>query len=170
VARKFADVEEDERGERRGLRTRRVLMGLLTLVPLIALTGLLGQRATTTSAAGPQAAIDVRAPKTVRGGLFFQSRVTIRVTGRIQHPRLVLEPGWLEGMQVNSIEPQAQDESSRGGRLVLAYSTLKPGDHVELWLQFQVNPSNVGHRSYALELDDDTQRIARVERTITVLP
>ena len=67
-------------------------------------------------------------------------------------------------------EPQAQDEGSRGGRLVLAYSTLKPGDRVELWLQFQVNPSNVGHRSYALELDDDTQRIARVERTITVLP
>ncbi len=170
MTRRFADVEEDERGERRGLRTRRALMGLLALVPLIALTGAIGQRATTTSAAGPQAAIDVRAPETVRGGLLFQSRVTIRVTGRIQHPRLVLDPGWLEGMQANSIAPQAQDESSRGGRLVLAYSTLKPGDRVELWLQFQVNPSNVGHRSYALELDDDTQRIARVERTITVLP
>ena len=170
MARRFADVEQDDRGERRGLHTRRAVMTVLTLVPLVALTGLLGQRATITSAAGPQASIVVRAPKTVRGGLSFQSRVTIRVTGRIQHPRLVLEPGWLEGMQVNSIEPQAQDESSRGGRLVLAYSTLKPGDRVELWLQFQVNPTNVGHRSYALELDDDTRRIARVERTLTVLP
>ena len=170
MARRFADVEDDERGERRGLRVRRVLMGVLALVPLVALTGVLGQRATTTSAAGPQASIAVRAPRTVRGGLFFQSRVTIRVTGRIQHPRLVLDPGWLEGMQVNSIEPSAQDESSRGGRLVLAYSTLKPGDLVQLWLQFQVNPTNVGHRTYALELDDDTQRVARVQRTITVLP
>ena len=170
MARRFADVQDDERGERRGLRTRRAVVGLLTLVPLIALTGLLGQQATTTSAAGRQAAIVVRAPKTVRGGLSFQSRVTIRVTGRIQHPRLVLDPGWLEGMQVNSIEPGAQDESSRGGRLVLAYSTLKPGDRVVVWLQFQVNPTNVGHRSYALELDDDTQRVARVQRTITVLP
>jgi hypothetical protein len=170
VARRFADVEQDERGERRGLRTRRAVMGLLTLVPLVALTGVLGQRATTTSAAGAKAAIVLRAPRTVRGGLLFQSRVSIRVTGRIQHPRLVLDPGWLEGMQLNSIEPQAQAESSRGGRLVLAYSTLKPGDRVELWLQFQVNPTNVGHRSYALELDDDTQRIARVARTLTVLP
>jgi hypothetical protein len=170
VAQRFADVEHDERGERRGLRSRRFVMSVLTLVPLIALTGVLGQRATTTSAAGRQASIAVRAPKTVRGGLFFQSRVTIQVTGRIQHPRLVLDPGWLEGMQINSVEPQAQDESSRGGRLVLAYSTLKPGDRVELWLQFQVNPTNVGHRSYALELDDDTQRIARAQRTITVLP
>jgi hypothetical protein len=170
VPRRFADVEENERGEQRGLRTRRVVMGVLTLVPLVALTGVLGQRASTTSAAGPKAAISVRAPRTVRGGLLFQSRVAIRVTGRIQHPRLVLDPGWLEGMQVNSTEPQAQDESSRGGRLVLAYSTLKPGDFVALWLQFQVNPTNVGHRSYALELDDDTQRVARVRRTITVLP
>jgi len=170
MARRFADVEDDERGERRGLRVRRVVMGLLTLVPLVALTGVIGQRAATTSAAGPAAAITVRAPRTVRGGLFFQSRVTIRVTGRIQHPRLVLDPGWLEGMQINSIEPGAQSESSRDGRLVLAYSTFKPGDRVVLWLQFQVNPTNVGHRSYGLELDDDTQRIARVDRTITVLP
>jgi hypothetical protein len=106
----------------------------------------------------------------VRGGLFFQSRVTIAVRGRIQQPRLVLDPGWLEGMQVNSIEPQAQQETSRDGRLVLAYSTWMPGDRVELWLQFQVNPTNVGHRSYTLELDDETHPIARVERTLTVLP
>jgi hypothetical protein len=170
VPRRFADVAEDERGERRGLRTRRGVMALLTLVPLVALTGVIGQRATVTRAAGAQAAIAFRAPRTVRGGLFFQSRVTISVRGRIQRPRLVLDPGWLEGMQLNSIEPQAQAETSRNGRLVLAYSTLMPGDHVELWLQFQVNPTNVGRRSYALELDDETVRVARVERNVTVLP
>jgi hypothetical protein len=163
-------VELDERGERRGLRARRMVMGLLALVPLIALTGAIGQRAATTSAAGPQAAIAVRAPKVVRGGLFFQSRVTVTVKGRIQHPRIVLDPGWLEGMQINSIEPATQSESSRDGRVVLAYSTLEPGERVVLWLQFQVNPTNVGHRSYALELDDDTRRIARVDRTLTILP
>jgi hypothetical protein len=106
----------------------------------------------------------------VRGGLLFQSRVTIRVTGHIQHPQLLLDPGWLEGMQVNSIEPQAESESSRGGRLLLSYSALRPGDRAELWLQFQVNPTNVGHRSYALQLDDGNRRIVRVQRTVTVLP
>jgi hypothetical protein len=170
VARRFADVEDDQRGERRGLRARRVVVGLLTLVPLIALTGLLGQRASTTSAAGRQAAIVVRAPKTVRGGLFFQSRVTIRVTGRIQHPRLVLDRGWLEGMQINSIEPSAQDEDSRNGRLVLAYATWLPGERKTIWLQFQVNPTNVGHRPYGIELDDDNVKLARIDRTLTVLP
>lgn len=32
VPRQFADVSQDERGERRGLRARRIVMGLLALV------------------------------------------------------------------------------------------------------------------------------------------
>ena len=88
-------MEHDERGERRGLRARRVVVGLLTLVPLVALTGAIGQRAATPSAAGPQATIFVRAPKTVRGGLFFQSRVTITVKGRSSIPGWSWTPaGW----------------------------------------------------------------------------
>jgi hypothetical protein len=37
-------------------------------------------------------------------------------------------------------------------------------------MQFQVNPVNVGRRSYDVELDDADRPVARVERTITVLP
>jgi hypothetical protein len=166
----FAEISADEQGVRRGLRTRRAILSVLVLVPLLALTGLLGQRATESHAAGARATLQLRAPKTVRGGLLFQSRVQVHVLGRIQHPRLVLDEGWLEGMQLNSIEPQAQDESSRNGRLVLAYATWLPGERKTIWLQFQVNPTNVGHRSYAIELDDDTTRLARIDRSVTVLP
>jgi hypothetical protein len=166
----FAEVDRDERGVRRGARARRAVLGLLVVVPLLALTGLLGQRATESHAAGARATLSVRAPRTVRGGLFFQSRIQVHVLGRIQHPRLVLDQGWLEGMQVNSIEPQPQDESSRNGRLVLAYATWLPGERKTIWLQFQVNPTNVGHRAYGLELDDANARIARVDRSLTVLP
>jgi hypothetical protein len=166
----FAEVEHDERGVVRGLRTRRTVLCVLTIVPLLALIGLLGQEASESHAAGARATLTVRAPKTVRGGLFFESRIEIHVLARIQHPRLVLDAGWLEGMQVNSIEPQAQDESSRNGRLVVAYATWLPGERKTIWLQFQVNPTNVGRRAYGLELDDDNTRIARVDRTLTVLP
>jgi hypothetical protein len=166
----FAEVAPDERGVARGLRARRAILAVLGLVPLAALAGLIGQRATESQAAGAKATLALRAPQTVRGGLFFESRVQIHVLARIQHPRLVLDPGWLEGMQVNSIEPQAQDESSRNGRLVLAYATWLPGERKTIWLQFQVNPTNVGHRSYGLELDDDNARIARIARSLTVLP
>jgi hypothetical protein len=166
----FEEVEPDERGVHHGLWTRRTILTVLGLVPLLALTGLLGQRATTSNAAAPGARLELRAPETVRGGLLFESRIQVHVLGRIQHPRLVLDHGWLEGMQVNSIEPQPQSESSRNGRLVLAYATWLPGERQVLWLQFQVNPTNVGRRSYGTELDDDKTKLARIDRTLTVLP
>jgi hypothetical protein len=166
----FAEVEPDERGVRRGLWSRRAVLCVLVVVPLLALIGLLGQRASESQATGPRAMLELRAPETVRGGLFFESRVQVHVLTRIQHPRLVLDQGWLEGMQIKSIEPSAQDEDSRNGRLVLAYATWLPGERKTIWLQFQVNPTNVGHRSYGIELDDDNTRLARIDRTLTVLP
>jgi hypothetical protein len=110
------------------------------------------------------------APETVRGGLFFQSRLDVRATRAIDHPRVVLAPGWLEGMQVNSIEPAPVGEASRNGRVVLSYDALEPGDVLRVWFQFEVNPTNVGHRSYAIELDDSERPIARLTPSITVLP
>jgi hypothetical protein len=166
----FAEVKPDERGVRRGLWARRAILTVLVIVPLLALAGFLGQRATSSQAAGPRATLTLRAPETVRGGLFFESRVQVHVLARIQHPRLVLDQGWLEGMQINSIEPSAQDEDSRNGRLVLAYATWLPGERKTIWLQFQVNPTNVGHRWNGIELDDDNVKLARIDRTLTVLP
>jgi hypothetical protein len=166
----FAEVPADERGVRRGLRTRRAVLSALVVVPVLALIGLIGQRAAVSHAQGVKATLELRAPKTVRGGLFFEARVTIRARARIQHPRLVLDEGWFEGMQFNTDEPQPQSESSRDGRVVLAYSTLLPGDVWQIYFQFQVNPTNVGRRSFGIELDDDTTRVARIDRSMTVLP
>jgi hypothetical protein len=37
-------------------------------------------------------------------------------------------------------------------------------------MQFQVNPSNVGHRSQDVELYDDTTLLATANRDLTVYP
>ena len=110
------------------------------------------------------------APSTVREGVLFQSRFEIRATRPIDHPRIVLADGWVEGIQVNSIEPSPVGEASRGGRVVLSDDALKRGDRLRVWLQFQVNPTNVGHRSYGVELDDAERPVTRIARKITVLP
>jgi hypothetical protein len=114
--------------------------------------------------------VHLAAPETVRGGLFFQSRIEIRALTAIEHPRLVLGEGWFEGMQVNSIEPAAESETSRDGRVVLSYGALEPGDVLRIWLQFQVEPTNIGTRDYSVELDDEDRLLVRIPRTIRVLP
>jgi hypothetical protein len=166
----FATLDRDPGSAIRGLWVRRATMTLLAIVVLVALVNGAGQRPAESTARTAAATMTLSAPERVRGGLFFQSRLDIRAAQAIDHPRLVLDDGWLEGMQVNSIEPAPVGEASRDGRVVLSYDALKPGDRLRVWLQFEVNPTNVGHRSYAIELDDAERPLARLDPTITVLP
>jgi hypothetical protein len=53
---------------------------------------------------------------------------------------------------------------------VLSYDGLDAGERLVVWLQFQVNPTDAGRRSYDVELDDGDTPITRVDRAITVLP
>jgi hypothetical protein len=166
----FARLEQEPSGLTVALWARRAIMTLLAIVALLALSNRFGQRPAQSTARTPAAAMTLTAPSAVRGGLFFQSRVEVRAAQAIEHPRLVLDSGWVEGMQVNSIEPAPVGEASRDGRVVLSYDALEPGDLMRIWLQFEVNPTNVGRRSYAIELDDAERPVARLSPDITVLP
>jgi hypothetical protein len=168
VSELFSQVSD--RGLTLGLWTRRLFVTLFALIALLALLNTFGQRPSSSQASAPAARMTVQAPERVRGGLLFQSRIDIRALQPIEHPRLVFDDGWLEGMQVNSIEPAADTESSRNGRLVLSYGSLESGDVLRVWVQFQADPTNPGSRPYGVELDDAEQRVARIDRTITVLP
>jgi hypothetical protein len=166
----FAHLERESRGTAVGLWARRAVIAVLAVVVALALLNRFGQKPETTTARAPAATMTLSAPAVVRGGLFFQSRVEIRAAQAVDHPRIVLADGWLEGMQVNSIEPAPVGEAARDRRVVLSYDALKPGDLLRVWLQFEVNPTNVGHRSYAVELDDAEQPVTRLAPHITVLP
>jgi hypothetical protein len=166
----FTDLEVDASGQDRGLWARRAVIALFCVIAALALLDRFGQSTTESEAAGPGARMTLAAPEVVRGGLFFQSRVEIHALREIRYPHIVLDDGWVEGMQVNSIEPQPASELSRDGRVVLTYDKLEPGDDLRIWFQFEVDPTNTGHRSYGIELDDEAARVVRLSPTITVLP
>jgi hypothetical protein len=168
----FRDVAQmpESRALTRGLWARRVVMTLLLALVILALAGVFGQRGSTHAAAGPQATMKLGVPSAVRGGLLFQAKVEIAAHRAIEHPRLVLANGWTEGLQLNTIEPSAQSESSRDGRLVLSYDRLAAGDTMTVWFQFQVDPTESGRRDFTIELDDAEQPVARIAHKITVFP
>jgi hypothetical protein len=166
----FARLDHTPRSITAGPWIRRGLLALLGIVVVLGLVNALGQRPAESAVRAPAAEMRLSAPPTVRGGLFFQSRIDIRALRDIEHPRIVLGEGWVEGMQVNSIEPSPVSEASRDGRVVLSYDALSAGDVLRVWFQFEVDPTNVGRRSYAVELDDADRPLARLSPTITVLP
>jgi hypothetical protein len=112
----------------------------------------------------------VFAPARLRGGLYYEGRITVDAKQDIAKATLVLESGWTEQMQINTIEPSPIGESSRDGRLTLEFGHIPAGDKLVAWLQFQVNPTNVGRRSQDVELYDDTTLLATVDRTVTIFP
>ena len=145
-------------------------MALLALLAIAALLGAFGQSARLSSAAAERATLEVSAPVRLRGGLFFQARFTIRAQGAIENATLVLARGWMESNHINTIEPAPTEEASRGGDLALSFGPLAAGDELVLYMQFQVNPTNVGRRSADVALYDGDELLARVDRTVTVFP
>ena len=157
-------------GRRGEPRVRRVVIGLLAVVVVAALLGVVGQRHGTVRAQAAAAALTVNAPERVRGGVFFQGRIDIVARARIGTPRIVLGEGWTEEMQLNTLEPAPASESSNAGQLELEYDPLHTGDHLTIWLQFEVNPTGAGRRDRGVTLLDGERVIARAPAEITVLP
>lgn len=149
---------------------RRVFLALFTMFVALGLLNVFGQRSETDAAAGPSARMEVRGPTKVRGGLLFQERITVHALAGIDTPRLVLDAGWADGMQINTIEPSPSTESSRDGRIVLEYAKLSAGQRLVVYVDYQANPTHVGATNMSVELDDHTAPLVRIGRTLTTFP
>jgi hypothetical protein len=95
-----------------------------------------------------------------------------RITAKedLQNATLVLAPGWTEDMTINTIEPSPTNETSDDGLMTLELGQIKAGATFVLYMEFQVNPTNVGRRSQDVELRDGDTHIATIERTMRVYP
>jgi len=149
---------------------RRSYFALLLLLVVVALANVFGQKVATSRTAGDRAELTVEAPAAVRGGLFYQGEFTIRARRELRNATLVLDRGWLDGMHINTIAPAPVGEASRNGRLALDFGHVAAGDFVVARLQFQVNPTTVGVRPQDVALYDDTELVARVDRTVRIFP
>ena len=149
---------------------RRALLALLAVIPILALIGVFGQRTDRSDAQSPQATLTLSGPSRLRGGLLYQWKLQVAAHEDLAKPKLALDEGFLNGLTVNTIEPQASQELNRNGHVVLEYDSLGPGQQLTVWIQYQVNPTTVGSRTIRVELDDGNTAITSVTRHVTVFP
>jgi hypothetical protein len=164
------DRHRDQRAASRLIWARRVVIAALTGFVLAALAGVFGQQSRTSTVAVPAATLTVEAPTRLRGNVIFQGRFTIRAAAPLAHATLVLDDGWTDAMSINTIEPAALRESSRDGKLALDYGHVRRGASLVVFMQLQVNPTNVGRRSQSVTLADGERELASVDRMVTVFP
>jgi hypothetical protein len=146
---------------------------LLTLLGLFCLLGLLnafGQRPQTHTASANGVELEVYSPERLRSGLFFMSRFTIRAEREIEAATLLLDPGWVEGITLNTIVPAPVGEANRDGRIAFDLGRVRAGTEHVLFLHFQVNPTEIGRRPQDVELLDGETPLLDIDRTVTVYP
>ena len=162
--------DRDLEGRTVDLWVRRALFGLIIAVPLLALFNVFGQRPHSHTSVGPAASLKVYAPSQLRGGLLYQARFHVTARQELDDATLLLGGGWLEGMTVNTIEPSPVSEASNNGRLSLELGHIPQGESYILYVDFQVNPTNVGRRQQSVELRDGDTKVLSYNRTLTVFP
>jgi hypothetical protein len=162
--------DRDLEGRAWEIWVRRALFLLLPLVSLLALLNLFGQRPSTSLGNAAGASLKVYSPSRVRAGLIYQARFHVTAQRDLKQATLILDPGWLEGMTVNTIEPQPVNEGSDNGRLTLDLGHIPAGQSHLLFMYFQTNPTNVGHRDQNVTLKDGDQTLLHLKRTITIFP
>jgi hypothetical protein len=149
---------------------RRALLGLLGAFLVLGLLNAFGQRPASAVASTDGVELEVYSPMKVRSGLYFMSRFTITTEREIGRATLVLDPGWLEGMTLNTLEPSPIGEANRDGRLAFELGRIPAGTKHVFFLHFQVNPTNVGRRSQDVDLMDGDEQLLHVDRTVSVFP
>jgi len=138
---------------------------------LLGLANVFGQRPAGVSADSAKARLTLYAPTTVRGGLLFSARFHITAHKDVKNATLVLDPGWAEGMAINTIEPSPVGEASKNGRLSFELGHIPKGQSFILFMQFQVNATNVAwRRPQNVELDDGDRQILFIHRHVTIYP
>jgi hypothetical protein len=162
-------VARDREG-RRDVVARRLLFAVLLVLLALGLLNLFGQRPSTTTAEGSAVSLEVYAPERVRGGLFYEARFTIDAVRELDDATLVLDPGWAEGVTINTVTPGPLGEASRDGKIVFELGRVPAGNKHVLFVQLQVNPTNIGHRSQDVQLFDGDELLATIDRSITIFP
>jgi hypothetical protein len=160
----------DLEGRRYDAWIRRALLGLVVAFLVAALFDVFGQRTTTTRVGDSTAGLGLQLPERVRGGLLFQARITVTAVAELKDARLLLDRGWADGFQINTIEPGPIGEASADGKLSFDLGHVPAGQKYELWMQFQANPTTVGRRSHDLDLYDGDRYLTTLRRDLVVLP
>jgi hypothetical protein len=160
----------DMRGRRYSRPARTAARLALWVLPVLALLNVFGQRASTTAAAGAGGGLEVQVPHALRGGLIWQSTVTIRADQDLAAPRLVFSSDWLQGFTLNTVEPAPAGETADGTALAFDFDDMAAGDALRLVMQWQVNPTSAGGRDLDVTLKDGDRTIAIVRRDVRVWP
>jgi hypothetical protein len=150
---------------------RRAILLIFVGFGAAALANVFGQHTHVRSVDAPGAArLTLETPGRARGGLIYQTIFRVDAHRDLAKPTLVLNPGWFDGLTINTIEPDAVTWGQKDGLTTIQLPAIAAGDYFVLRLQYQVNPTVIGSRTQDVSLEDGESRILTLEDGQTIFP
>jgi hypothetical protein len=149
---------------------RRVGLALLLAACALGLANVFGQHTRVLSVDAATAKLTVETPRAARGGLIYQTIFRIDAHRDLAKPTLVLDPGWFDGLTINTVQPDSVSWGQRNGRNTVDLGPIAAGDHFVLRFQYQVNPTVLGRREQNVVLEDGESAVLTLEHVQTILP
>lgn len=162
--------DRDLEGRGHEIWIRRGLLALVGVLVVLALLNVFGQRPETASSESSAATLTLTAPTHLRDGLLWSAHFDIAAHHSIKKAVLVLNQAWVDDTQMNTITPSPVSETSRNGNLAFTLGPVKGGDHFDLYMAFQTNPTNVNRRTRSVSLYDGDNLITTINQTTTIYP
>jgi hypothetical protein len=149
---------------------RRAGLLVLLVVCALGLANVFGQHTHVVTAESEAATLTVEAPAAARGGLIYQAIFRVEAHRDLAEPTLVLDPGWFDGLTINTVQPDAVEWGQRDGRNTLTLPRIPAGERFVLRLQYQVNPTVLGRRSQNVALEDSGSQLLTIGHAQTLFP
>jgi hypothetical protein len=147
-------------------------LGLVVLLGVCALglANVFGQHTHVLAVDSDTAKLTVEAPGKARGGLIYQVIFRVDAHENLGEPTLVLDPGWFDGLTINTVQPDGVEWAQRNGLNTLTLPAIDAGDHFVLRLQYQVNPTVIGRRTQNVVLEDAGEPLLTLQHAQTIFP
>lgn len=161
---------QDLAGRSRHVWLRRAALLVVAAVPVLGLVNTFGQRTEVRAARGPAAALEVKSPERLRGGLTFTTKILITPHRDLKDGQLYLDRGWFANMTFNGVSPQPSNQDAQGNWQIWDFGPMSSGVAFTVWISWQANPTNTGHHSQVVELYDGDTELLSVNHSVFIFP
>lgn len=154
------------RGRRRWLAL--ILLSALMIAALLGVFG--GGKARPVVVTSNAAQLEVRTPRVIRNGVFFETLVRVTARAPIEQAAIAVDATLWRDMTINTMIPAPSEESFKDGAFRFDYGPLKPGESLDIKIDGQINPPLFAGTQGKVAVLDGERELAAIPLHITVLP
>ena len=145
-------------------------MLLLGSIVVFGLSGLAGGRDQRDTQRSAEATLVIEGPTVIRNGEYDEMLLTMQAHRPLTNLALEIDADYWRDLTINTMIPAPEAESVKDGVMRFEFGALDAGSTASFKFDAQVNPHRFGPSQGDFKLMDGDREIARLSRSLRVMP